>query len=302
MRRATQRLVRKLPYLGSVWSSRDQALQDIATLQEALAACERSRDEHRAALDRVHQDFAEYRRATESRWANADFNSDGLVCFDRSLDFLTDERFRRAYHRGMNSGHHLGEGINYDLGIEYRVYMILWAAHQAMRLEGDFVECGVNTGMYGLAICDYFDWNSRSREFWLFDTFNGIPESMITERERQLGRANHNGQHFSDCYELVQHNFRDYTGIHIVRGEVPATLAEFPNRRVAYLSIDMNIVEPEIAAIEFFWDRLIPSAVVVLDDYGWAEYRPQKEAMDDFAQRKGIMIATLPTGQGLIVK
>jgi hypothetical protein len=31
----------------------------------------------------------------------------------------------------------------------------------------------------------------------------------------------------------------------------------------------MNIVVPELAAIEYFWDRLVPGAVVVLDDYAW---------------------------------
>ena len=40
----------------------------------------------------------------------------------------------------------------------------------------------------------------------------------------------------------------------------PQTLAAFPEgRKVAYLSLDMNIVVPEIAAIEFFWDRLEPA-------------------------------------------
>jgi hypothetical protein len=73
-------------------------------------------------------------------------------------------------------------------------------------------------------------------------------------------------------------------------------------RRVCYLSIDMNIVEPEIAAIEFFWDKLSPGAPVVLDDYGWSNYRLQKEAMDRFARQRGVAILTLPTGQGLLLK
>ena len=51
-----------------------------------------------------------------------------------------------------------------------------------------------------------------------------------------------------------------------VRGKVPNTLAAFPaDRRVSYLSIDLNIVLPEIAAMEFFWDKLSPGALVVLE-------------------------------------
>ena len=35
----------------------------------------------------------------------------------------------------------------------------------------------------------------------------------------------------------------------------------------------MNCAAPELAAAEFFWDRLTTGAVVVLDDYGWDRHR-----------------------------
>jgi len=84
---------------------------------------------------------------------------------------------------------------------------------------------------------------------------------------------------------------------------VPETLTAFPaDRQVAYLSIDMNIVAPEMAAIAFFWDRLVPGGVVLLDDYGWATHRAQREAFDAFAQAHGAMILNVPTGQGIIIR
>jgi hypothetical protein len=64
----------------------------------------------------------------------------------------------------------------------------------------------------------------------------------------------------------------------------------------------MNIVQPEIAAMEFFWDNLVPGAAVILDDYGWANYSLQQEAHDRFAAAMGVPILLLPTGQGLIIK
>ena len=71
---------------------------------------------------------------------------------------------------------------------------------------------------------------------------------------------------------------------------------------MSYLSIDMNIAAPEIAAIEHFWDKLVPGAPVVLDDYAWIGYEEQLHAWDAFAASKGVAIACLPTGQGLILK
>jgi hypothetical protein len=64
----------------------------------------------------------------------------------------------------------------------------------------------------------------------------------------------------------------------------------------------MNCAPPEIAAADHFWDRLSPGAVMLLDDYGYYGFTPQKEAFDEFARRRGIAICALPTGQGLIVK
>ena len=72
--------------------------------------------------------------------------------------------------------------------------------------------------------------------------------------------------------------------------------------RVAYLSIDMNIVYPERAAIEYFWPKLSSGAMVLLDDHGWANYKDQKSALDEFACGKKMQIFNLPTGQGLIIK
>lgn len=64
----------------------------------------------------------------------------------------------------------------------------------------------------------------------------------------------------------------------------------------------MNIAEPERAAIEHFWPKLVSGAPVLLDDYGMVNHEPQKEAMDEFASKKGVKIFTVPTGQGLLMK
>jgi hypothetical protein len=232
------------------------------------------------------------------------YDADHLTVDEKSVDFLTDPRFVAAYRRGMDSGHHVvrERGSREDIHIEWRVHVVLWAAVQATRLRGDFVECGVNTGMYSLAICDYLDFNRLDKSFWLFDTFDGIPEEQISARERELGRLEENAAWFSECYAIAQANFAPYPRAHLVRGKVPETLASVPIEDVAYLSLDMNVAEPEVAALEFFWEKLVPGAPVLLDDYGWLGYRPQKEAMDDFAARHGLEILTLPTGQGLLLR
>ena len=232
------------------------------------------------------------------------YDADNLTVYEKSADFLADPRFQAAYRRGMESGHHVfrTRDSRTDLHIEWRVHVVLWAASHAARLPGDFVECGVNTGIYSLAVCEAIDFNGTGKSFWLFDTFDGIPEEQISDRERQLGRAQENVEWYGDCFELAQKNFAPYPRAHLIRGKVPETLGTVPIDEVAYLSLDMNIAQPEIAALEFFWDKLVTGAPVLLDDYGWRDFGPQKEAMDAFAAERGLPILTLPTGQGLLIR
>jgi O-methyltransferase len=231
------------------------------------------------------------------------YEGDSFAVWGRTIGFMKQPRFLDAYKAGIHSGHVFGKqtGRHDDLHIEWRAAVNCWAGHHASRLLGDFVECGTNTGIYSLAICRYLDFNSLNKQFFLFDTFCGIPVEQISEREHELNRSNEN-RFYPDCWDLVQANFRPYPKVKLVRGKVPDTLSAVDIPRVSYLSIDMNIAKPERAAIEHFWDRLVPGALVVLDDYGFSTRREQKEEMDDFAANRNIPIFELPTGQGLIIK
>jgi O-methyltransferase len=232
------------------------------------------------------------------------YNADNLCLWHKSTDFLREPRFVEAYDRGMDSGHKICRepGSKTDLHIEWRVHVLCWAASHAAKLPGDFVECGVNTGIFSLAVAHYLDFNRTGKKFYLFDTFAGIPREHISDRERSLGREQENELYYEACYETARRNFTPYPNAVLIRGRVPDTLHSVQIDRVAYLSIDMNVVVPEIAAIRHFWGVLVPGAPVILDDYGWLGYAPQKEAMDEFAASVNCKILTLPTGQGLLLK
>ncbi len=64
----------------------------------------------------------------------------------------------------------------------------------------------------------------------------------------------------------------------------------------------MNCVEPEIAALEFFWEKVVPGGVIILDDYRYLNNQDQRVAYDRWATSKHIDILSLPTAQGVIVK
>jgi hypothetical protein len=227
------------------------------------------------------------------------FDADGLrTAHDSS--FLNDPRFQKAYRFGLQVPTSIGD----DLHIEWRVWIALWAAEQALLTEGDFVECGVYTGVISGAVCDWLNFGDlRDRSFWLLDTFDGLPEDQLLDGERSLNIQNYNQEYKrSGVYESVVNKFKIFSNVTVVKGEIPDSLQSVTSERIAYLSIDLNMSRPEIATMEYFWPKLSPGAVVLLDDYNQRLHMHQKGLLNVFAKGKGVSILGLPTGQGILVK
>lgn len=215
-------------------------------------------------------------------------------------EFMNEPRFQAAYQRGVQA-----TGMDYHW--HWRVHTGLWAASVASKLEGDFVECGVAKGFLSSAIMHYLDWDNTGRLFYLLDTFSGVDQKFLTPVELEQGAMAKN-EHliniglYPTTPESVIRNFAQWKNVRVVVGSIPNTLDHIESRKIAYLHIDMNCAQPEVAAITALWDRLAPGAPVLLDDYAYYGYRQQKLAMDAFALTKQVAILSLPTGQGLMTK
>lgn len=227
------------------------------------------------------------------------YHGGNLATWFQSVDFPTDLRFRQAHDRALRE---TGAKMLATGGMEWSVMMSLWLAKHASRLPGAFVECGVAMGVRSLAICDYLDFNLLDKDFYLFDTYSGIPEEQMAAEERTDRIAENASLYSEDFYEGTRQRFEPYPRVNVIRGAVPEVLSGIEIGPVAFLHLDMNIAHPEVAALHHFWRHLSVGAPVLLDDYGWRAYRPQKIALDRFAQEAGVEIILLPTGQGLILK
>lgn len=224
---------------------------------------------------------------------------DGLITV-HNHDFLKDERFRTAYDRGLKA-----DGVDYRF--HWRVHVALWVASCASRLEGDFVECGVNRGFLSSALLASLNWNSLDKSLYLLDTFKG-PDPRFLSPEEKAGRhldPKHlaaSKEFYATTVESVRENFAEWNRIHIVEGAIPETLSLVDAERICFLHLDLNCSPPEVAALDYFWDRLVPGGFVLLDDYAYVGFRSSKTGMDKLAARRGVSVLSLPTGQGLLIK
>lgn len=226
---------------------------------------------------------------------NPTYSQDGLVT-NHICHFMDDPKFQESYRLATDH-----PSLTNYIKMHWRVYIACWAASKVKHLEGDFVECGVDRGVLSRAIVHYVDFIDLKKKFYLFDTFEGIPLENVSEEEKSTTEIKK--RQYANTYDIVKERFRNFSNVILVKGKVPETLNQVNFDKISYLSLDMNNANPEIAAAEFFWDKLISGGVIVLDDYAYGEkYMVQRREFDKFAVRKGIQVLTLPTGQGLIFK
>jgi Macrocin-O-methyltransferase (TylF) len=231
--------------------------------------------------------------------AGAVYDQDALRT-SHNHEFMLRPSFQKAYRRGVQAA-----GKDYQW--HWRVHVGLWAARAASFLDGDFVECGVNRGFMSSAIMEYIEWNTLNKSFFLLDTFGGIDLRYVSEEELADGIAEKNAETIaSDFYTLdvdgVRRNFSEWDRVIIIPGSIPETLPLITATKVAFAHVDLNTSPPEVAAMRFLWDRLVPGALVVMDDYAYEGYRTQRVGMDEFARSVGVEVLSLPTGQGLLIK
>ncbi len=219
----------------------------------------------------------------------AAYNEDGLVTV-HNADFLKDDQFLKAYNAAL----HRQPGTY----IHWRAHVTQWAGYHAKQLEGDFVECGVNRAFLSSSVMEYIDFKAmHDRKFYLFDTYCGLVEDLVSDEDHAAHR-----NLYTDCYEYVKNSFLDHENVIVVKGIVPDSLHTVSIKNVAYLSIDMNCVQPEIEALRFFWPKMVPGGIIVLDDYGFSGHEAQKRGADEFADQAGVKVLSMPTGQGLLIK
>ena len=208
------------------------------------------------------------------------WQTDNLITFAKNLSFLqdrllTDLVFQHALHE-------------YDKAIIWRTHVLTWAAKNALYVDGDFVECGTHLGFSVKVVSDYVELDKTDRLYWCYDLFEGSAYS----------RFNLNGV---EPFEWVRKSFENKKFVRLVKGPVPDSFEDQCPKQVAFLHLDLNSAPAEEGALQRIVPLMPAGAMVVLDDYGWSHYKPQKVVADKYFAQRNIPIVELPTGQGLAI-
>ncbi|PSB27400.1 TylF/MycF/NovP-related O-methyltransferase [Stenomitos frigidus] len=220
------------------------------------------------------------------------FAADMLITPCKNMSFCLDEKLEASFNSTART--------DQEKSLLWRLHVLTWAATHALQIAGDFVECGVFHGFSSAVICKYLDFEAVEKQFYLYDTFAGLPQETSTEEERTV--YCYDAYDSAAVFSHVNKTFSPYPNVHIVKGIVPYSFAEKVPDQISYLHIDMNSTQAEILALEALFDRVSIGGLIVLDDFGWINHRQQMLAETEFMQKRGHHVLELPTGQGLIIK
>ncbi|MGH2833174.1 MAG: TylF/MycF/NovP-related O-methyltransferase [Solirubrobacteraceae bacterium] len=230
--------------------------------------------------------FTERRLVLIPREETPLYAEDGLWTY-HSHRFVVEPRYTRAYARAQAA-------CGFDYAIRWRTHTVLWAAEQAVAVQGAFVECGTGRGWMASAICEFLQW--RDRPFYLFDSFMPTyPDE--SGHQPSSGRIHPN---YARSVDEVAANFAEWPGVRLMIGRIPEVLAD--TGPVAFLHIDLNNAVAEEHAVRFFWPKVVLGGAMIFDDYGFEGYEQQRESADRLAAELGFRILSLPSGQGLVIR
>jgi hypothetical protein len=148
----------------------------------------------------------------------------GMALSFRNHSFLDDERFMAIAekHRGLLPMANWHWNLN----------AALWAVWQAKDVAGDFVEFGVFKGHTTLFLADYLDFATWPRRWFLYDTFDGIPDDQLN-----AGWAERNEKVYKGTYSFaeVRDRFSAFPNIEVIQGRVPEVLDQRCPDRIAFV-------------------------------------------------------------------
>jgi hypothetical protein len=100
----------------------------------------------------------------------------------------------------------------------------------------------------------------------------------------------------------VRKNLRHFQRVSLYKGWIPSRFDDVRGRRFSFLHIDVDLYEPTLDSMTFFYPRINRGGIVVCDDYGFNTCPGVTKAIDEFLRDKPEKMVSLPDGGGFLLK
>lgn len=258
--------------------------REMARLRSQLAELDARRPE---LLPTGAQEWADRARRFEYLWLNA----------DKKIDLLATRPFGPAATRVLRDERTF---LNAD-----RLYTLWQAAAQMPAGAAAVAEIGVYKGGSSRLIAEALQAAGRVVPLYSCDTFRGhtIVDEALDGRHR-VGKQFRSTTGRSHAPGVRKYLAR-YDFVSVLEGDIRETSAAVADQRAfGMVHIDVDVHPITRFCLDFFAERVLVGATLVVDDYGFTTCKGVKVAVDDFVrERDGQFWAMhLLTGQAILVR
>jgi O-methyltransferase len=204
---------------------------------------------------------------------------------DPRIDWFKDPFFERYLAR-------FGEHGQLNM---YRRWMLYQLLRLTRDIPGDTVECGSFRGAASWLIATMNEGSGKTHH--IFDSFEGLSAPGPSDGDFWSRGS------LSCDEESVRARMADVASdVRYYKGWIPTRFHEVADRRFSFVHVDVDLEAPTIDSVRFFYDRLVPGAVLVCDDYGFSMCPGATRAIDDFLADKPERMLALPNAGGFFIK
>lgn len=188
-----------------------------------------------------------------------------------------------------------------------RFHSLLEKLSMVAGLEGSIAECGCFMGLSSYLMCGklrQLDPNFRGQNYHIFDSFQGLgiptPEDDAPPDDPHAGTIDRlcRPGAFAASLDLVKRNLAEFPAIEYHPGWIPLTFHGLREMSYRFVHLDVDLYDPTLSALEYFYPRLVRGGTIVCDDYSWPGARL---AIDEYCQEHRIDRAVTQFGQAVIV-
>ena len=176
-----------------------------------------------------------------------------------------------------------------------------WMARQLIRLiadvPGDTAECGAYKGATSYLIALMNAAGSIRRTHYVFDSFEGLSQPVAADGEYWTRGA------LASSEAELRENLRDFANdIVVCKGWIPDRFEVVKGLPFAFVHVDVDLFEPTLASLEYFYPLVSRGGVIVVDDYGSLRCPGATRAVDEFLADKPEKMIVLSDGGGFLIK
>ncbi len=172
-----------------------------------------------------------------------------------------------------------------------RAFLVYQISKNCKVLNGHYAELGVYRGATSRIM---FEASDKKKNIYCFDTFEGIPDTNKDKDNYWVKRD------LKVDYDEVK-NFLYENNFKLFKGLFPQTASEL-NMTFSFVHIDTDIYKSTKDGCKFFYDKMVKSGIILIDDYSMLSTIGVKKAVDEFFDDKKEAPLPLFTGQSLICK